>query len=145
MPEAARKKLVLLTKRHGIALRQSDARQGPALSRKAGRYAHARQFKRMRKVLRRQRTILGRVLRDLQRKLAQLEPSVRERIGVWLERVHRLLTQRPRDTQRPCALHAPEGEYISKDKARSPYEFGQGRHCGECAQRLDRARAQFPG
>ncbi len=59
--EVARKKLVLLAKRHGIALRQSDARQGPALRRKAGRYAHARQFKRMRKVLRRQRTILGRV------------------------------------------------------------------------------------
>ncbi|RBG57611.1 IS5/IS1182 family transposase, partial [Xanthomonas oryzae pv. oryzae] len=55
--EVARKKLVLLAKRHGIALRQSDARQGPALRRKAGRHAHARQFKRMRKVLRRQRTI----------------------------------------------------------------------------------------
>ncbi len=46
--EVARKKLVLLAKRHGIGLRQSYARQGPALSRKAGRYAHARQFKRMR-------------------------------------------------------------------------------------------------
>ncbi len=31
--EVARKKLVLLAKRYGIALRQSDARQGPALSR----------------------------------------------------------------------------------------------------------------
>ncbi len=89
-------KLVLLAKRHGIVLRQTYVRQGPGLSRKAGRYAHARQFKRMRKVLRRQRTILGRVLRDLQRKLAQLEPSVRERIGVWLERAQRLLAQRPR-------------------------------------------------
>ncbi|MCD0264930.1 IS5/IS1182 family transposase, partial [Xanthomonas melonis] len=97
-------------KRHGIALRQSYGRQGPALSRRAGRYAHARQFKRMRKVLRRQRTILGRVLRDLQRKLAQLESSVRERIGVWLERAHRLLTQRPKDNQKLYALHAPEVE-----------------------------------
>ncbi|MEC5115912.1 IS5/IS1182 family transposase, partial [Xanthomonas oryzae pv. oryzicola] len=86
-------KLVLLAKRHGIVLRQTYVRQGPGLSRKAGRHAHARQFKRMRKVLRRQRTILGRVLCDLQRKLAQQEPSVRERIGVWLERAQRLLTQ----------------------------------------------------
>ncbi len=80
-------------------------RQGPGLRRKAGRHAHARQFKRMRKVLRRQRTILGRVSRDLQRKLAQLEPSVRERIGVWLERAQRLLAQRPEDKQKnstPC-------------------------------------------
>jgi len=122
--EVARKKLVLLAKRHGIALRQSDAQQGPALSRKAGHHAHARQFKRMRKVLRRQRTILGRVLRDLQRKLAQLEPSVRERIGVWLEHAHRLLTQRPKDKQKLYALHAPEVECIRKGKAGSPYEFG---------------------
>ncbi|RBB58093.1 hypothetical protein BRN83_23870, partial [Xanthomonas oryzae pv. oryzae] len=40
-----RKKLVLLAKRHGIALRQTYARQGPGLIRKAGRHAHARQFK----------------------------------------------------------------------------------------------------
>ncbi|UMA59684.1 hypothetical protein BXU04_05145 [Xanthomonas oryzae pv. oryzae] len=98
--EVARKKLVLLAKRHGIVLRQTYVRQGPGLSRKAGRHAHARQFKRMRKVLRRQRTILGRVSRDLQRKLDQLEPSVRERIGVWLERAHRLLAQRPKDKQK---------------------------------------------
>ncbi|QBG89965.1 IS5 family transposase [Xanthomonas oryzae] len=122
--EVARKKLVLLAKRHGIALRQTYARQGPALRRKAGRYAHARQFKRMRKVLRRQRTLLGRVLRDLQRKLAQQEPSVRERIGVWLERAQRLLTQRPKDKQKLYALHAPEVECMSKGKASSPYEFG---------------------
>ncbi|KOR41093.1 transposase, partial [Xanthomonas oryzae] len=83
-----------------------------------------RQFKRMRKVLRRQRTLLGRVLRDLQRKLAQQEPSVRERIGVWLERAHRLLTQRPKDKQKLYALHAPEVECMSKGKARQPYEFG---------------------
>ncbi|QBI13270.1 IS5 family transposase [Xanthomonas oryzae pv. oryzae] len=122
--EVARKKLVLLAKRHGITLRQSYARQGPALRRKAGRHAHARQFKRMRKELRRQRTLLGRVLRDLQRKLAQQEPSVRERIGVWLERAQRLLAQRPKDKQKLYALHAPEVECMSKGKASSPYEFG---------------------
>ncbi len=142
--EVARKKLVLLAKRHGIALRQTYARQGPALSRKAGRYAHARQFKRMRKVLRRQRTILGRVLRDLQRKLAQRESSVRERIGVWLERAHRLLTQRPKDNQKLYALHAPEVECISKGKARNPYEFGVKVGIAVSARKgLDRGRAQF--
>ncbi|WIX08707.1 transposase [Xanthomonas oryzae] len=75
-------------------------------------------------VLRRQRTLLGRVLRDLQRKLAQQEPSVRERIGVWLERAQRLLAQRPKDKQKLYALHAPEVECMSKGKARQPYEFG---------------------
>ncbi|PPU71944.1 IS5/IS1182 family transposase [Xanthomonas cucurbitae] len=122
--EVARKKLVLLAKRHGIALQQTYARQGPALSRKAGRYAHARQFKRMRKVLRRQRTILGRVMRGLQRAVDTLKTSVRERIGVWLERAQRLYTQRPKDKQKLYALHAPEVECMSKGKARIPYEFG---------------------
>ncbi|WP_108796709.1 IS5 family transposase [Xanthomonas fragariae] len=122
--EVARKKLVLLAKRHGIGLRQSYARQGPALSRKAGRYAHARQFKRMQRVLRRQRTVLGRVLRDIERKLDQVEPGVRERIAVWLERAQRLYTQRPKDKQKLYALHAPEVECIGKGKARQAYEFG---------------------
>ncbi|SMQ99688.1 hypothetical protein PD885_02455 [Xanthomonas fragariae] len=122
--EVARKKLVLLAKRHGIGLRQSYARQGPALSRKAGRYAHARQFKRMRRVLRRQRTVLGRLMRDIQRKLDQVNIGVRERIAVWLERAQRLYTQRPKDKQKLYALHAPEVECIGKGKARQAYEFG---------------------
>ncbi|WP_108807207.1 IS5 family transposase, partial [Xanthomonas fragariae] len=122
--EVARKKLVLLAKRYGIGLRQSYARQGPALSRKADRYAHARQFKRMRRILRRQRTVLGRVLRDIERKLDQVEPGVRERIAVWLERTQRLYTQRPKDKQKLYALHAPEVECIGKGKARQAYEFG---------------------
>ncbi len=128
--EVARKKLVLLAKRHGIGLRQSYARQGPALSRKAGRYAHARQFKRtcqfkrMRRVLRRQRTVLGRLVRDIQRKLDQVNTGVRERIAVWLERAQRLYTQRPKDKQKLYALHAPEVECIGKGKARQAYEFG---------------------
>lgn len=61
--EVARKKLVMLAKCHGITLRQSYARQGPGLSRKARRYAHSRRFKRMQHVLRRQRPVLGRLLR----------------------------------------------------------------------------------
>ncbi|SMQ97891.1 conditioned medium factor (density-sensing factor) [Xanthomonas fragariae] len=88
--EVARKKLVLLAKRHSIGLRQSYARQGPALSRKAGRYAHARQFKRMRRVLRRQRTVLGRLMRDIQRKLdarARLRGRLQPALAAALDRV----------------------------------------------------------
>ncbi len=142
--EVARKKLVLLAKRHGIVLRQTYVRQGPGLSRKAGRHAHARQFKRMRKVLRRQRTILGRVSRDLQRKLAQREPSVRERIGVWLARAHRLLTQRPKDKQKTLRLARAGSGMHEQGQGTQPLRmWRQGRHCGECAQGLDRGCAQF--
>ena len=40
--------------------KQTYAKEGQLLGYKAGRYAHARQFRRMRKVIQRQSTIVGR-------------------------------------------------------------------------------------
>ncbi len=122
--EVARRKLVLLSKRHGVKLRQSYEREGPGLSRRAGRYAHAKQFKRMRRVLRRQRTVLGRVIRDIGRKLETVDVSVQQQMQVCLERAERIWRQRPKDKRKLYALHAPEVECIGKGKARKPYEFG---------------------
>jgi IS5 family transposase len=64
--EIARYKVV---KAAGIALKQTFAAEGKELRRKAGGYAHAKQFKRLKKVVQRQRTILGVVMREVQRKL----------------------------------------------------------------------------
>ncbi len=122
--EAGRRKLVVLSKRHGIALRQSYEREGPRLRRRAGGYAHAKQYKRMKRVLRRQRTILGRVIRDIERKLAGVSEAVGRTLQVWLERAKRLHAQRVKDKGKLYALHAPEVECIGKGKARQPYEFG---------------------
>lgn len=122
--EVARRKLVLLCKRHGLKLRQSYEREGPGLSRQAGRYAHAKQFRRMRRVLRRQRTVLGRVIRDIGRKLDRLDEASQAKIQVWLGRAERIWRQRPKDKHKLYALHAPEVECIGKGKARKPYEFG---------------------
>lgn len=41
-----------------------------------------------------------------------------------LQRVQRILTQKPKDKNKLYALHAPEFSCISKGKARTPYEFG---------------------
>ncbi len=122
--EVARKKIVLLAQRHAIPLRQSYARQGPKLQRQAGGYAHAKQFKRLRRVLKRQRTVLGRLLRDVQRKLDRASEVARTALSPWLERAERLHRQRPKDKDKLYALHAPEVECIGKGKARQPYEFG---------------------
>ena len=122
--EVARQKLVVLAGRHGIALRQNYEREGPKLRRRAGGYAHAKQYKRMRRVLRRQRTLLGRVIRDIRRKLDGADESARVALGPWLERAERIHTQRPKDKGKLYALHAPEVECIGKGKARQPYEFG---------------------
>jgi len=120
----ARRKLALLSKRHGLKLRQSYEREGPGLSRQAGRYAHAKQFKRMRRVLRRQRTVLGRMIRDIGRKLETLDVRVQPQMQRWLERAERIWRQRPKDKHKLYAMHAPEAECIGKGKARKPYEFG---------------------
>ena len=65
----AREKLVKLAKKHGVELRQSYARVGKLALIKHQRYAHARQFNRARKALRKLKTYLGRVIRDIARKI----------------------------------------------------------------------------
>jgi IS5 family transposase len=94
---------------------------GPKRAIQAGRYDHAKQFKRMRKVLRKQRTTLGRLLRDIGRK-ASLEAL--ERLAPTLLKAERLRSQTPKDKNKLYAWHAPEVECIGKGKARQPYEFG---------------------
>lgn len=133
--EIARHKVVSAAKRVGLALKQTFAAEGKHLRRRAGGYAHAKQFKRLKKVLRRQRTILGIVIRETQRKLAaRLQPSADNTeapdvlsltaLNTWLERAQRIHAQTPNSKHKLYALHAPEVECISKGKARKPYEFG---------------------
>lgn len=141
----ARRKLVLLCKRYGLKPRQSYEREGTGLGRRAGRYAHAKQFKRMRRVRRRQRTVLGRVIRDIGRKLKTVEDGARQPLQVWLEQAERIWRQRTKDKHKRYALHAPEVECIGKGKARKPYEFGEGRHCGDRQEGIDRGRVQLSG
>jgi|GEM_PF-1368856 len=87
----------------------------------AGRYAHAKQFKHMRRQLKKLRTYLGRVIRDLRRKLS--EPD--EALETLLLRCERLHAQQPGDKNKLYSLHEPEVKCISKGKARQRYEFGQ--------------------
>src|SRR5690606_23635404 len=92
--------------------RLGEAGMEELLARKAGRHAHAHQFKRMRRVLRRQRTLLGRVIRDIGRQLDQLPQTAREQMQVWLARADRIFRQKPKDKNKLYALHAPEVECI---------------------------------
>lgn len=70
--ERARALLVTLAQDAGIELRQSYARLAPRLAAQIGRYAHAKQFKRMRKALRKLKGYTGRVRRDLRRHLQEI-------------------------------------------------------------------------
>lgn len=122
--EVARSKIVRLAQVAGIKLKLTHEREATALRRRAGGYAHARQFRRLKKVLKRQRTILGIVLREVQRKMAELPQAAQDKINHWMTLAERIRTQGPKDKNKLYALHAPEAECISKGKSRNPYEFG---------------------
>ncbi len=104
-----------------IVLRQSYRRVAKRAAAKAGRYAHAKQFRRMRRELRRLRTWAGRLIRDIKRKT----PCPGAGLVGLLDRCQRLVDQQPKDSHKLYSLHEPEVCCISKGKAHKRYEFGQ--------------------
>lgn len=119
----SRERLVRLCQRHGVRLRQSYARKGPRALQQANRYGHARQYKRLRREVKRLRTYLGRVVRDIGRKTAGNAAQQTVFAGE-LALAARLLAQQKEDKNKLYSLHAPEVECISKGKVAKRYEFG---------------------
>ena len=117
----ARASLVRNAKRAGISLRQSYERVSKLALARNGRYAHARQMNRAKKEQRRLRTYLGRVIRDIERKLPEEHAA---KMNKLLEIARRILTQQRHDKDKVYSMHAPEVECITKGKAYKPYEFG---------------------
>ena len=124
MLDKSRQHLVKVAEDNGLRLRQNYNRVAPRLAAQIARYAHAKQFKRMRRAVRTLRTRVGRVHREVQRQLHVLPEAARAKVLDLLQRTGRILTQRTKDKNKLYALHAPEVECISKGKARTPYEFG---------------------
>ena len=120
----ALEKLVDLAQRHDVPLRQSYRRVAKRAAIMVGRYTHAHQFKRARRALKFLHIRLGRVIRDIRRKIAGKE-ALQERFADLLALAVRVRLQDHRQRGRKIyALHAPEVECIGKGKARAPYEFG---------------------
>ena len=80
----------------GIELKQTFSKEGRLLRFKAGRYAHAKQFKRMRRVIKRQSTVLGRLVREIERKAGVLSVAVRQALGGALAKARRIADQSAR-------------------------------------------------
>jgi IS5 family transposase len=120
----ARDRLVKLARQTGVELRQSYVRVGKLALIKHQRYAHAHQFKRANKALRKLKTYLGRVIRDLARRTSD-DQELRQAFAHPLSIARRVLEQDYRQRGRKIySLHAPEVECIGKGKAHRPYEFG---------------------
>jgi IS5 family transposase len=121
---AAIKGLNRMAKKHGVRLRQSYIRIAQRAAMMAGRYAHAKQFNRHRRQLRLLRTRLGRLIRDIRRKIAGRE-HVEAAFEAPLSRASQIRSQQQRQRGwKLYSFHAPEVECIGKGKASAPYEFG---------------------
>ena len=127
-----------LAREHGITLRQSYLRVAKQAVVMAGRYAHAKQWKRQRRRLKFLRTRLGRLERDIRRKIAG-DAALKEVFAIPLTRAAQVRSQQQRQRGwKLYSLHAPEVECIAKGKAHKPYEFG-------CKVSITTTNARSPG
>ena len=77
-------------------------------------------MKRSKKMTRKLKTYLGRVARDIERKVPEPDAQLGERLVM----AERLLLQQRNDKNKLYSIHAPEVECISKGKVHKRYEFG---------------------
>jgi IS5 family transposase len=116
----ARNRLVDASNSRGIKLRQSYVRLSKKALFQQARYARAKQMKRAQKEVKRLKTYLGRVYRNILRE----EKNPDTDLKYLLDMSRRLLLQKRNDSNKLYSLHEPEVECISKGKAHKKYEFG---------------------
>lgn len=117
----ARLKLVKLAKAQALVLRQSYTRKSKVLMIKAHKYAAARQFNRARRAVKKLRTLLGRVVRDIERKVTEgQKPYFTE----LLQQARQLLNSAEGLAPKLYSLHEPHVEAIAKGKVHKRFEFG---------------------
>jgi hypothetical protein len=115
----AREKLVRLAQRHGVVLRQSYAKVGKFALIQHQRYAHAKQFKRANRMLKKLRTFLGRVIRDIAPARSRATAGLKRRSqSCWRGRGACASSSSASAGRRsiPCTRR--------KSNAHRPYEFG---------------------
>lgn len=115
--------LVDLAKKNNIDLRQTYERVVKRAAIKSGRYRHAKQMKRAKREEQFIRTRLGRVIRDISRKMQGNEALKDIFVGDLLK-AFTLQKQQRHSKEKVYSWHAPETECIGKGKAHKPYEFG---------------------
>ena len=118
------RQLVALARDEGITFRQTFCKRLTGRVWQVGRYAHARQFKRMHRVLRQMHRDLGKVCEAIVEQRAMEQRS--EPLNHKLHQALRLLNQYGDRSIKPrlYSLHEPDVVCIAKGKARTRYEFG---------------------
>jgi IS5 family transposase len=118
--DRARQRLVKRAKQLDLKLRQNYNRLSKKYLMWQSRYAHARQYKRARKCEKKLKTYLGRVVRDIDRKLHIYDLEM----SYLLQLSKRLLKQERKSKNKIYSIHEPDVHCISKGKAHKRYEFG---------------------
>lgn len=118
--DKARRALVRAARKEQVHLRQSYVRVGKQALFRQSRYAAARHGNRAKQQTRKLRTYLGRVIRDIERKVTQVPTWLKELLDI-AKRIHQ---QQPKEGGKIYSVHAPETECIAKGKVHKRYEFG---------------------
>lgn len=120
----AHRRLVSRAKTEGVKFRQTYDRSLDGLVIQIGRYAHARQFRRMHRQLHTLHGYLGRVCNDVRLQQAHgqrsqgLDDALYQALYLWHQYAE------PQHWPELYSLHDPEVACIAQGKARTPYEFG---------------------
>ena len=108
-----------IASKENIELRQSYTKTVKKLSMEQRFRHHPKNYKKAVRADRRIKTIAGRLVRDVERKLP---PSTKYQTD--LELFKKVLMQKRHDTQKIYSLHEPHVQCISKGKEHKKYEFG---------------------
>jgi len=111
----------VIAESESISLRQSYRRVEKQLMLAQRFRKHPKNRKKAKAAERKLKTIAGRLLREIERQLAE---ESRDEYAFFLERASRILPQKRGDKQKIYSLHEPEVYCISKGKDHKKYEFG---------------------
>jgi len=115
--------LVRIAKAHQVPIKQSYSKLSKRALLKSSRYAHARQMKRAKKETKKLKTYLGRITRDIKRKIegnGELEFYFSEILKI----IDQVLEQKRNSKNKVYSIHESHVECICKGKSHKKYEFG---------------------
>lgn len=110
-----------LAEKEGIVQRQSYTRVSKKLLRNTFNAKHPKRAKQAKKAVKKLRTIAGRQVRELLRKLS---PEQLAKHQAELEVYTQIIKQKRGDKNKIYSIHKPFTACIAKGKAHKPYEFG---------------------
>lgn len=115
------KKAVRIAQESGVELRQTYTRVSKQLLIDQRFHNHPKRKKKAVAAARKLKTIAGRLVRELERKL---DPSQKERHSERLSIFHRILRQQKGDHTKIYSIHEPSVSCIAKGKESKKFEFG---------------------